>query len=362
MITYKVRSRDLVDIANDINSGSIILSPFFQRKLVWRLAHKVDFIKTILLGYPFPEIFISRGTLDVETMKSTSCVVDGQQRMSAIKDFIGGRFDVDGKRYSDLSPAQKGDFLKYEIAIIDLDLPQDDPQIIEIFKRLNRTFYALSNIEKLATEYGSSEFMLVAKLLCGELRDDEEDTAKHNVDPALPKSDPNITEEFVEWGNRQRIKDYLNVILGGPTFSKYEVARQVHLMFTLNLMSTLLVGIYARNEQVVPHLDTYADNFDKRDEVVQRIDRSAAFFNRLRLPTHSPWFSKSNAFSLLVAIDSEYEGIAHTSARKLKEKLMSFMDAVPDDYALAAREAVNNKRQRGLRDNYVRKILSETTT
>src|SRR5438034_6514299 len=144
MTQYKVRSRDLVDIVNDINAGSIILSPFFQRKLVWRLAHKVDFIKTILLGYPFPEIFTSRGTLDVDTMRSTSCIVDGQQRMNAIKEFIEGGFDVDGESYANLTPAQKEKFLKYEIAIIDLDLPQEHPTIIEIFKRLNRTFYALS--------------------------------------------------------------------------------------------------------------------------------------------------------------------------------------------------------------------------
>ncbi|MBS1131976.1 MAG: hypothetical protein H6R16_2978, partial [Proteobacteria bacterium] len=41
MTKYKVRSRDLVDLVNDITNGALILSPFFQRKLVWRLAHKV---------------------------------------------------------------------------------------------------------------------------------------------------------------------------------------------------------------------------------------------------------------------------------------------------------------------------------
>lgn len=51
MSQYKVRSRDLVDLVNDINGDALILSPFFQRKLVWRRAHQVDFIKTILLGY-----------------------------------------------------------------------------------------------------------------------------------------------------------------------------------------------------------------------------------------------------------------------------------------------------------------------
>lgn len=38
MIRYNVRSRYLVDVINDIRDKKIILAPFFQRKLVWRLA------------------------------------------------------------------------------------------------------------------------------------------------------------------------------------------------------------------------------------------------------------------------------------------------------------------------------------
>ena len=57
MTKYQVRSRELIDLVNEIRSKRLIMSPYFQRNLVWRLVHKVDFIKTILLGYPFPQIF-----------------------------------------------------------------------------------------------------------------------------------------------------------------------------------------------------------------------------------------------------------------------------------------------------------------
>src|SRR5271157_5644579 len=103
MIRYNVRSRYLVDVINEIKDRKLILTPFFQRKLVWRIAHKVDFIKTILLGYPFPEIFVSRGTIDVATMQSTSALVDGQQRMSTIRDYLDDKFAVDNGRFSQLS-------------------------------------------------------------------------------------------------------------------------------------------------------------------------------------------------------------------------------------------------------------------
>ncbi len=357
MSNYKVRSRDLVDIVNDINSGSIVLSPFFQRKLVWRLAHKVDFIETILKGFPFPEIFISRGTLDVDTMKSTSCVVDGQQRMSTIREFLKDGFDVEGKRFSGLDKIEKEAFLKYEVAIIDLDLNQDDPSIIEIFKRLNRTFYALSNIEKLSTEFGSSEFMLVAKMICGEFFDEE--TPNKNVSPQRHKTDPNISPEFIEWANQLDVSRFKGYLIESEIFTKYEVSRQVHLMFTLNLMATMMVGFYARNEQVVPHLETYSSEFPSRDTIVHRLVHAAQIFSKIGFPKHSAWYSKSNAFSLLLAIDSKYQTEKVPSATKtLRQALTLFVESPPDDYSLAAREAVNNKRQRILRNDYIEAVLN----
>ena len=47
MIRYQVRSKELIDLVNEIKSKRLIMSPYFQRNLVWRVIHKVDFIKTI---------------------------------------------------------------------------------------------------------------------------------------------------------------------------------------------------------------------------------------------------------------------------------------------------------------------------
>ena len=97
MIKYQVRSKDLIDMVNDVRTGRLILSPYFQRNLVWRDIHKRDFIETILKGYPFPQIFIARGEINVDLMTSQSCVVDGQQRMNAIMEFIQDEYLVNGK-------------------------------------------------------------------------------------------------------------------------------------------------------------------------------------------------------------------------------------------------------------------------
>jgi hypothetical protein len=358
MKEYKVRSRDLVDLVNEISNGKLILSPFFQRKLVWRLAHKVDFIKTILLGFPFPEIFLSRGSIDVETMKSTSCIVDGQQRMNTIREFLANKFAVDGKEYKDLEQTEKETFLKYEIAIIDLDLDQNDPKIIDIFKRLNRTFYALSTIEKMSSEFGSSEFMLVAKLVCGELRD-EETPDDANIDPKRHKEDPNLSKDFTEWGNTQEVASIRGAILDTPVFTKYEVQRQVHLMYALNLLATLRSGIYARNELVQPLLDECAEALPDRDDLVARVNTAAKHLLRLKLPTSGPWYSKSNSFSLLVAMDEIGEDIKGLKVSEVRKRVTDFFAAPPEDYALAAKEAVNNKRERLLRHKYLVDALTK---
>ena len=169
MIEYRVRSVSLLNLVNDIKGGRLIPDAYFQRNLVWREVHKRDFIETILLGYPFPQIFISKGKVNVEDMSTVSCIVDGQQRCNAITAFIDGEFEVAGKKYADLSGDQKSDFLKYEVAVIELDLENNDPKVQDIFQRINRTSNSLTSIEKLASEYSTSEYMLVAKLLSDQI-------------------------------------------------------------------------------------------------------------------------------------------------------------------------------------------------
>jgi hypothetical protein len=357
MIKYHVRSRYLVDLINDIKAGRVILSPHFQRKLVWREMHKVDFIKTILLGLPFPEIFISRGTLDVETMASTSCVVDGQQRMNSIREFIDGEFRVDGKFFAELNVTEKEEFLKYEIAVIDLDLPNDDSKILEIFQRLNRTFYALSTVEKIATEYASSEFMLTAKLICGDFRKQSDHDV--NVDPDLSEGqNPNVTSEFTDWANDKNIKSTHQLLLEQQIFTRYEMSRMVQLMYVLNLMSTMLGGFYNRNEKVSEFLETYSTEFPAKDEIVSRINGSASFVLKLKAKPTKFWFSKSTSFSLLVCIDSMRERLGTLQLPRIRARMEEFASKPPADYSLAAKEAVNNKRERSLRDEYIRELLS----
>jgi hypothetical protein len=356
MIRYAIRSRQIVDLLGDIRRGNLILSPYFQRNLVWREGHKQDFIETILKGYPFPQIFISKGTIDVTSMISTSCVVDGQQRLSTIRDFVDGRLQVDGRRFEDLTVSEREDFLKYEVAVIDLDLRDDDPQIVEVFKRLNRTFYALSTIEKYATEYASSEFMLVAKYLCGEIL--------KNVDTDYVEyqgSDPNINKQFIEWSRNNCVKEFQNFLLDGKIFSPYETSRMVHLMYTLNLMATYIYGFYNRNDTARNLLDEYADVFSLKDEIANDFERGARLFNKMRFNKGSMWLSKSSSFSLFIVLVKNIEKTEALGAKEIKERLTAFEASPPKDYEIAAKEGVNNRKERELRNRWINNAVLEHT-
>lgn len=260
-LRYTVRSREIVDLASAMKNASLTLSPYFQRNLVWRDAHKRDFIDTILKGYPFPQIFLARGPIDVDRMSASQAVVDGQQRLNAIREFMEGKLQVDGKYFRDLTSKQKKDFLKYEVAVIDFDLDAGDERLKDVFHRLNRTYYALSAIERLASEYSASEFMLVARVLAGEILRTEptvddigdigsEDDGVEPIPGNVFSKDPGIDAATWEWMTQRSEGRFSNLIKEKPVFNSFEFDRKVPLMFSLNVMSTFLAGYYNRNDRV----------------------------------------------------------------------------------------------------------------
>lgn len=357
MIKYNVRSRQLVDIVNDIKQKKIILSPYFQRKMVWRTIHKVDFIKTILFGFPFPEIFLAKGDLNIDEMTSTSCVVDGQQRLNSIIQFIAGEYDVEGQKYVELSSLEKERFLKYELAIIELDIKHDDHQIREIFKRLNRTYYSLSNIEKLSSEFAPSEFMLLAKLLAKELDLDKKESSDLDYESDLDFN-PNIPKEFLDWASKQKVNNINKLIIDTSIFSPYEISRQVHLNFVLNILGVVVNNSYFNRNVPKEILELYSDDFPDKDNVIRKIEAIAKKILQLRLKKNSYWYNKANMFTLILTFYERYEDVMQIPEKSIKLALEESEEAIPEDYQLAAKEGVNNRRERLLRKRYIDDLIS----
>lgn len=354
MIRYQIRTVALVNVINDIKAKRLVPNAYFQRSLVWRDVHKREFIDTILKGYPFPQLFFSRGRINLETMTSTACIVDGQQRSNAIFEFVSDVFPVNGKHFSELSDDEKAAFLKYEIGVVELDLDNDDPRVREMFKRVNRTSNSLTAIEKLSSEYGATAYMVTAKLLADELRFAEDEADSDNVQDGLAV-DPTIDDDLIKWARTKRPKQYQKLLADGGIFSSHEAKRKIPLMYTLNIISTLHGGFFRRNELSLALLEDFREDFPKKDEIVDLLEKTASTYQKLRLPKSSMWRNKSNFFSLIVFLARAGGQLADPD--KARQKLLEFEAAVPAEYSQAAKEAVNNKAERELRDSYLQKIL-----
>lgn len=354
MIDYRVRSVSLLNLVNDVKKGRLIPDAYFQRNLVWRELHNKDFIKTILLGYPFPQIFISKGKIDVASMSTISCIVDGQQRTNAIIKFIDNHYEVDGRYYNNLSEEEKSNFLKYEVAVIELDLENDDPKVQEIFQRINRTSNSLSIIEKMASEYSTAEYMLVAKLLANEIELDFEATQEDL------REDPNIPKEFFIWAKKQKVNKFQSLMTEKGIFTTRDIARKVHLMHILNMMSTVLTDFFNRNEKTTSLLNDYGIDFYDKNEIINRFEKTAEIILKLKIKQKSMWYNKSNSFSLIIGIANLGDEIDNLNLDELKSNLDQFEQNIPGDFKLASTEGVNNKKEREIRNSYIIQILDNS--
>lgn len=350
-IKYQIRTIALLNIINDVDVGKLVPNAYFQRNLVWRDIHKNDFIETILDGYPFPQIFISRGKLDLDTRTLISCIVDGQQRISTIVEYTKDKFQVNGKKFSDLTDEQKSEFFKYEIGVVELDLDNNDPRVKEMFKKVNRTSNSLTAIEKLSSEYGATEYMITAKVLADQIQKIQSEDESIGTDLYV---DPEIDPQILVWIKSVSAKNYRKLIYESNIFDAREINRKIPLMYTLNLMSTYLGGFFKRNELTLRLLDDYSLNFEDKDRIIKLIDKSARIYLNFKFNKKSIFNQKSNFFSLMICL---MEKEADINLIETKKNLIDFEKSIPEDYLLASREGVNNKREREIRDGYLRPLV-----
>ena len=137
---------DLETITRRISTGELDLQPDFQRGEVWAQSKKRRLIDTVLREWHIPPIHVvlveDTGVLEV---------LDGQQRLASIRDFVKGTFAVDGrtepedpkilalhgKRFGDLPDPIRKAFNRFTIRMYELvDYTPEEPG--ELFFRLNQ--------------------------------------------------------------------------------------------------------------------------------------------------------------------------------------------------------------------------------
>jgi hypothetical protein len=134
--------------------GNLVIKPPYQRKPVWVARQKCYLIESILEELPVPEIYIQQST--TADGKTTYAIVDGQQRVRTVLQFIGAELDPEeqeynkftldkllassrwrNKAFTDLTTDDKKRFYGYKFSVRYLETDSDD-EIRDMFRRLNK--------------------------------------------------------------------------------------------------------------------------------------------------------------------------------------------------------------------------------
>ncbi|MCW5713614.1 MAG: DUF262 domain-containing protein [Bauldia sp.] len=135
-------------------AGGLVISPKFQRRGVWTRAARSYLIDTLLLELPVPPIYL-RVTQDPKKKGMIREVIDGQQRVSAVLEFMDDKYALAkniesncvGKTYSELSEIQQNKISQYSF-ICEVFYGVDDADILRVFARLN-TYSVKLNLQEL---------------------------------------------------------------------------------------------------------------------------------------------------------------------------------------------------------------------
>lgn len=273
--------------------GQLELKPPYQRNPVWLEGQKSYLIDTILHGFPVPELYMQ--VVADQTGAETHIVVDGQQRLTALLDFIAGEYTLSGlesswndSSFEDLTAEEKTSIFGYNFVVRMLpDMP--DEQIRAIFQRLNRNVVALSRQElRHATYWG--EFIKSMEALA--------------------------TDGF--WRN-------------SGVFTANEVRRMLDVEFISELAIGLMHGPQNKKLSLERWYAVYEAEYEERErtEAVFRstlgeIDRMLPNLSRTR------WAKKSDFYTLFLYLASRADAFPLSSDEResLSAQLVEFADQV----------------------------------
>ena len=150
---------DLETLVKKIKNGIIKLNPEYQRNHRWDNKTSSKLIESLILNIPIPTIYISQDIdVDEEVDKDISrySVIDGQQRLTAIYDFMNNSYALEelevleplnGSYYKDLPPFLIRRLEERTIKCLRIDSTLDSQVKYDIFERLNSGSVELTSQE-----------------------------------------------------------------------------------------------------------------------------------------------------------------------------------------------------------------------
>lgn len=240
MKKFDTRTYNVSDFAEWDSRNQLELSPDFQRRSVWSQKAKSYLVDTIIRGKPIPKLLI---TQEIQDRRNVRIVVDGQQRLRAILEYVAGEFPISrahnreyaGKRFEKLPAEVQSEFMKYEIGVDLLyDLPYRD--ILDVFARLNTYTVKLNGQELLNAKYVGYFKQLTYEL-----------------------------------GYR-----YVDYWLAAKVLTKAQVTRMLEAELASDLVVSLVDAVQT-NKNIEQFYRQYEDDFDNVDLIEDRFDKIMSY-------------------------------------------------------------------------------------
>lgn len=217
-------------------TGTLDLTPKFQRRGVWSPAARSFFIDTLLRQMPVPPIYI-RIVQSEDRKRSIRQVIDGQQRISCVLDYLNGKFRLSrtlfgpwsGKTFDDL-PADQKELITTHTFSSELFHGISDSDVLQIFERLNTYSIPLNS-----QELRNGRFFGLFK-----------------------QSVYNLARDHLEFWRRQSV------------FSERSIARMSEVELTSELVIAQISGMQDKKKSIDQFYRDYDNEFAARDQHERR--------------------------------------------------------------------------------------------
>ena len=380
-ILYELGRLTVVDLYDWNNRDILRYESYFQRQAAWKLNDRKLLIDSILNNYPIPSIFICDADINYDTLLKQYNVLDGRQRLESIFKFLKNEFDYEGRFFKDLTDNEKRLILNYSIPIVQIYLkPNEVDKIKEIFKRLNTNSRNLNKIEKEATRLLEYDFMLLCKVLANVIKPNEFDEYIKEIDELFIK-DENQEDDIQEITINEEEKLTINPTVSdiiipdninniqtlflekGLIFSEYEIGRQVHLQYLLNILGSIILNrIIHRNlsENDIINISeaflTYKvkENTERYNYICKKL---YSIFNNKEI--NKFWVSKYNLYSLSYFLTKNND-LDSLSENEILEILNGFIknEDSSNEYRRLAQERGNDLSTRIKRNEILERIFN----
>ena len=173
-MNWNSSNHPISDLRDWNNEKKLEIRPDFQRREVWSKVAKIMLIDTIIKNIPMPKLYLETRIKNV----TYRIVIDGQQRITAILEYINGVFVMPekyekewaGKKFAELTSDQQNLILNYELNINNLVNPTE-AEVRDLYSRVNKYTVQLNKQELRKCDYPGDFIKLAEEMVENEFFD-----------------------------------------------------------------------------------------------------------------------------------------------------------------------------------------------